>query len=135
MPGLLADVNIEGQFVVLLGVLESKEWHDLWRELNVTVYNLDDLGLPTDASDLELWQRCQERDLVLLTANRNLEGDDSLEATIRRLNRSESLPVLTLSNPLRIIQDKRYAHLVAERLCEYLIEIDRYRGTGRIFLP
>ncbi len=132
MPGLLADVNIEGQFVVLLNILQSELWMDVWQELRVSVHGLADLKLSRQVSDLELWVSCQDNDLVLLTGNRNLEGEDSLEAVIRRLNKPSSLPVFTLSDPFRVLRDNRYAHLAAERLLERLIEIENYRGAGRI---
>jgi hypothetical protein len=43
--------------------------------------------------------------------------------------------VLTLANPKRILIDKAYARRTAERILEYLIDIDQYRGTGRLFVP
>lgn len=135
MPGLVADVNIEGQVLVLIGILETAPWIDLWRELNMPVYALPDLNLSKHVSDLDLWLECQRRDIVLLTANRNLEGDDSLEATIRRLNTPSSLPVLTLSDAERILRDKQYARGMAESLLARLMEIESYRGTGRIYIP
>ena len=57
------------------------------------------LGLPYNTSDRDLWQLCQQREIVLLTANRNDEGPNSLEATIRTLNAPSSLPVLTIADP------------------------------------
>ena len=135
MPGLLADANIEGQCLVLLNILQSEFWRDVWQELRVTVCHFADLKLSKHVSDLKLWRACQDHDLVLLTGNRNLEGEDSLEAVIRRFNTPTSLPVFTLADPVLVLRDKRYAHLVAERLLERLIEIEIYRGAGRIYLP
>jgi hypothetical protein len=40
----------------------------------------------------------QAQKMILLTANRNMEGDDSLEQTIRNENTLISLPVLTIAN-------------------------------------
>jgi len=135
VQGLVADADIKGQFVVLLGILESESWIDLWHELNIAVYDLTDLDLHKRSPDLEIWQTCQEKDIVLLTANRNLEGEDSLESAIRQFNHSGALPVLTLSNPGRILRNKRHAHRTAERLFAYLLDIEKHRGAGRIYIP
>jgi hypothetical protein len=45
------------------------------------------------------------------------------------------LPVLTLANAERIRTDKRYAEQTAVRLLEYLLDIENYRGTARIYVP
>jgi hypothetical protein len=71
----------------------------------------------------------------LFTANRNQKGDDSLEATIRRENTPTSLPVLTLANAKRFEESREYAERVATRLLEYLLDIETYRGSGRLYLP
>jgi hypothetical protein len=71
----------------------------------------------------------------LLTGNRNAEGLDSLEMTIRKHNAPDSLPVLTFADLKRLKYDSGYQELVAERLLEKLIDIDALRGTSRIYLP
>jgi hypothetical protein len=71
----------------------------------------------------------------LITGNRNNDGPDSLEAVIRNENQADSLPVITISRPRRLLQDGRYAEEVAERILDYLIRIDDVRGTGRIYVP
>jgi hypothetical protein len=58
-----------------------------------------------------------------------------LEAVIRDENQPDSLPVITISRPKRLLQDRHYAELVAERIPDYLIRIDEVRGTGRIYAP
>jgi len=72
---------------------------------------------------------------VLITANRNREGEDSLEATIRRENTPTCLPVITLTDPSRIVHEKQYARRAAERLIEHLFDIEKMLGTGRLFIP
>jgi hypothetical protein len=37
-----------------------------------------------------------------------------------------------LANPNRVLQDRLYAELVAERLLEKLVAIDDFRGAGRL---
>ena len=71
----------------------------------------------------------------MITGNRNDDGPDSLEATIRNENQPDSLPVITIADTDRVLQDRPYAHTVAERLLEKLIAIDDFRGTGRIYFP
>ena len=82
-----------------------------------------------------IWQACQHQEVVLITINRNAHGPDSLEVTIRAQNTPTSLPVFTLADGDRILHDKDYAERAAKRLLEYLLEIDKVRGTGRLFLP
>jgi hypothetical protein len=73
--------------------------------------------------------------LVLVTGNRNDDGPDSLEAVIRNENQLDSLPVITIADPDRMLRDRLYADTVAERLLDYLMRIDEIRSTGRIYVP
>ena len=74
MAGIMADHNIEGHLVVLLRIWTSNAWASLWESLALEVESFDRLGLPYDTSDRELWQVCQQHDIVLITANRNDEA-------------------------------------------------------------
>ena len=40
-----------------------------------------------------------------------------------------------LADPGRVLNDRAYAEGVAEMLLERLLDIDLYRGVGRIYLP
>ena len=82
-----------------------------------------------------MWEVCQREQVVLLTANRNDAGPESLEATMQQHNTPESLSVFTLANDQRMLRDRPYAEAVADRLIEFLFDIDSYRGTGRLYLP
>src|SRR5262249_14704691 len=113
----------------------SDTWHDLWNALGLSVETFPTLGLPDDAPDALIWRTCQREQIVLITGNRNKRGPDSLEATIRNENQPDSLPVVTIADPDRVVQDRLYAEKVAERLLEKLIAIDDFRGTGRIYVP
>jgi hypothetical protein len=132
--GILADHNIEGHFRALIAIWESEPWREVWAALGFSVESFGSLGIPLDASDAQLWHTCQARGAVLLTANRNDDAPDSLEATIRRFNSETSLPVFTLANPVRFAQDRSYALEVAERLLEYLLDLDDHVGAGRIYV-
>jgi len=135
MPAVLADVNVEGQFAVLVRIWLSEAWRDVWTGLNYSLETFETLGLPRNASDTSVWQTCQSRQVVLVTANRNRRGPDSLEAAIHTLNTATSLPVITLASPERLNHDRLYAEHVAERLLDYLMTIDNYRGAGRLYVP
>jgi len=58
-----------------------------------------------------------------------------LEAVIRGENRPDSLPIVTIGNADRVLPDRHYAELVAERLLEKSIAIDDFRGAGRLYVP
>lgn len=135
MPAIMADHDIEGQVQVLLRLLTSGEWRRLWTELAVRVESFASLGVSLDIADAELWRLCQTGQVILITGNRNQEGPESFAAVIQVENTSISLPVLTVGEPRRIFSRGMYAHRVAERLLEYLIDIDNLRGTGRLYLP
>jgi hypothetical protein len=93
------------------------------------------LGLSADASDAQLWQACQQHDIVLITANRNKDGLDSLEAIIATQNEPHHLPVFTVSNADQILTDREYGMRVVRQLLEFLFDLDNLRGTGRLYLP
>ncbi len=135
MRGILADNNVTGHFQVLRRFLNDESRREFWNQLNCLTPTFEDLGLPPDSSDLVVWKKCQDLGLVLLTANRNAKGLESLEWTIRTYSNPESLPVFTVANPKRMLQEKSYGERVADRLLEYLIDMENYRGTGRIYLP
>lgn len=82
-----------------------------------------------------VWDLCQERELVLITNNRNADDADSLEMTIRQRNTQSKLPVLTIANPEHIRRSRDYAQRVVESLLDALERIESLRGTGRLYLP
>jgi hypothetical protein len=135
MPSVMADHDVEGQVRILLRILMSDDWLEFWLELGYQIVSFASLGIATNIADIDLWRLCQERDIVLITGNRNKEGPESLEATIEQLATPESLPVLTIGEPNRIFSSREYAHRAAERLLAYLDRMDHLRGTGRLFLP
>lgn len=135
MLGILADNNDEGHVNLLLQIVQSSPYRDVWTEMAVVIHSFESLEVARDAPDSDLWKTCQYHDVVLITANRNKLGDVSLEATIQQYNLSRSLPVFTLANPERILRDRNYAEIVALQMLERLLDIDMYRGTGRIYLP
>ncbi len=135
MKGILADINVQGQVSVLLLLLESETWRSLWTALGLRALTFADVGLAPDTSDSIVWQLCQDQGLVLVTANRNDDGPDSLEATLREHNTATSLPVITLADAEAVRHSRAYADQVVESLLAYLIQIDNCRGTGRLYVP
>jgi hypothetical protein len=135
VKGILADINIQGHVELLRHVWESATWREVWTSLAAPLHTFARLGLPANASDAAVWQFCQQNELVLLSANRNQEGPDCLESTIRNHNTPNSLPVFTLADADRVQQSRIYREEVAVRLLEYFLDINRLRGTGRMYVP
>jgi hypothetical protein len=131
---ILADNDVTGAVAALRRVLQSGEWADYSALLDLRFINFEELGLARDASDRAIWQACQAASAILITANR-AGGPDSLETTIDELSGHDSLPVVTLADPQRILRDSLYAEASALRLLDYLDRISSLRGTGRLFIP
>ena len=83
MKGLLADVNNVKQVRVLVMLMQEDARLEFWQHLALTVPGFADFGLNPRSPDVDVWRVCQAEELVLITANRNDDGPDSLEATIR----------------------------------------------------
>jgi len=135
MRGILADINAGKHVRAIVSVLTSDAWRDVWNSLGLSVAGFPALALSYDSPDAVIWKTCQREKLVLITGNRNDDGPDSLEAVIRGENQPDSLPVITLADPDRVLRDRLYAERVAEQILDYLMRIDEFRGTGRVYAP
>jgi hypothetical protein len=135
VKGLLADVNNVKQVRILLMLLQEEPRREFWLHLGLSAPTFAEVGLHPRSPDTDVWLTCQAEQLILITANRNDDGPDSLEATIRNLGTLQSLPVFTLADANRVLSERTYAELVADRLLEYLYDMDNLRGAGRLFLP
>ena len=135
MLRIMADHDVEGHQSRMRAKLEDGSWSEFWAGLDVSVHSFGEFGLSRSTPDAEVWRVCQGRQIVLFTGNRNMESDDSLEATIRRYGTADNLPVFTVADALRVLSDNLYMERVAVKLIELLMDIDRYRGTGRVYLP
>jgi predicted nuclease of predicted toxin-antitoxin system len=131
MSAILVDHDIEGQAMLLWAQISSEGWPDLFPLRFVRFIDVD---LPYSSTDREVWRFAQQNDMVLLTGNRNMKDEDSLEKTIRDENRLTSLPVLTVGNVDRMVQ-KEYRDRCQSRLLEIVLYLDNYIGAGRIFIP
>ena len=67
MAAIMADHDIEGQVRVLLRLLTSAAWYEVWHELAVRVESFASLGLPENTSNVALWQFCQTQQIILIT--------------------------------------------------------------------
>jgi hypothetical protein len=135
VKGILADVNVQGPVEDLVREMQGAKWVEFWTHLGLALFHFEDLGLRQDATDLQIWRKCQENQLILITDNRNKTSPDSFEATIQQHNVPESLPVFTIADLRKFRKSRTYAELVLERLYERLLDIDNLRGTGRLYLP
>ena len=135
VKGLVADANIQGQVKHLAQRMQGEAWADFWESLGLVLHTFEDVGLSASSTDLEVWNVCQAEELILITDNRNLDADDSLEATIRRNNTPESLPVFTLADMAEFRRNNFYVERTVEALYDYLLRLDEIRGSGRLYLP
>ena len=135
MKGILADINIAGQVRTLVDTFyASEEWSDLWNSLEIPCLFFAHVGLDRRAPDDVVWQTCQDNELVLITGNRNHDGPTSLEATIRERLKPDSLPVVTVSRPKSLGLNAAYTAKVGIQLLDYLLNIDKHYGTGRLYV-
>ena len=135
MPRIMADNDVLGHVRILVQICESPPWDEFWRESHCQLLAFADLDLAENHTDLRVWEMCQEHGIVLITGNRNAEGPESLEMTLRQHNNPRCLPVLTLADQDRIMRDRAYAETVVETLLGILFDLDNLRGTGRLFVP
>jgi hypothetical protein len=131
---ILTDNDVVGAVRVFRRILASPEWMGLTRALALEFIELQDVELPADAPDVAVWQRSQEVGALLITGNRS-SGEGSLDQTIAEQGSSESLPVLTIGDPRRVIRDPVYARACALSLLDFVDRIETLRGTGRLFIP
>jgi hypothetical protein len=128
---VLADHHLEGQAALLFGILAREGWLAL---LPFRLVTFAEVNLPVDSSDRTVWRFAQTQQMVLLTGNRNMKGQDSLEQTIRDENTSTSLPVVTIASIDRL-EERLYRERCAERLAEIAVDLDNLLGSGRLFIP
>lgn len=127
----LIDYNLRGQAALLWGTIASEGWLEL---MPIRFVEFEEVGLLEDSSDRLVWKVAQENQMIILTANRNMKGDDSLEQVIREENTLQALPVVTIGNKERL-DEQNYRDRCASRLVEILLDIENYKGVGRVYIP
>lgn len=103
--------------------------------MTVEFITFAEVKLPSNSSDRKVWRFARENKMLLLTANRSMKGKDSLEQVIREENTSNSLPVITIGNPDRLLHESDYRERCIESIIEIALGIDVYLGSRRIFVP
>lgn len=124
---ILVDYNLTGYVILFQGTLAVDGWLDL---LSIRFVTLQEAGLAADTNDRIIWQFAQSNQMLLLTANRNAKGEDSLEQTIREEGTSTSLPVITIGNLDRLVE-REYREQCSARLADIVLSIENYLGVSR----
>ena len=127
----LVDYNLDGYALVLLGILAKRSWLEL---LSISFITFREAGLPIDSSDRIVWRYAQANQMMILTANRNMKGEDSLERVMREENTPASFPVITIGD-LDRLDEFDYRERCVDRLIEIVLDIENYIGVGRQFIP
>jgi hypothetical protein len=128
----LVDHNLRGHAVLLSGSILNGGWLD-WVPIRFVTF--DEMSLPINSDDREVWQLAQLNQMILLTANRSMKGENSLEQVMREEITSASLPVITIGDPDRLLSEPEYRERCAIRLVEIVLDVDGYRGVSRLFIP
>lgn len=128
----LIDHNLERHAVVLLGNIANQGWLE---NISISFISFQEVELSVDSNDRVVWRVAQANQMILLTANRRMKGKDALEKVLREENTSNSLPVITIGNADRVLDERTYRDQCVDRLLEIVIDIENYMGVGRLFIP
>jgi hypothetical protein len=128
----LIDHNLERHAVILLGNLASQGWLEV---IPIRFASFQEVELDIDSNDRMVWRVAQANQMILLTANRKMKGKDALEKVLREENKPDSLPVITIGNADRVLDERAYRDQCLDRLLEIVIDVENYRGVGRLFIP
>lgn len=128
----LIDHNLGGHAEILLGTIASQGWLEL---LPIQFVTFKEINLPINSSDRTAWRLAQTNQMILLTANRSMKGEESLEQVLREENTAGSLPVATIGDAKRLLTDRTYRNLAADRIIEIALDIETWMGSGRVFVP
>ncbi|MEQ8540723.1 MAG: ACP S-malonyltransferase [Coleofasciculus sp. D1-CHI-01] len=128
----LIDHNLGGHAEILLGNLASQGWLEL---LPIRFVTFKEINLSIDSNDRIVWRTAQANQMILLTANRSMKGENSLEQVLREENTVNSLPVMTIGDTDRFLADRAYRNRCVDRILEIVLDIENWMGVGRIFIP
>lgn len=129
---LLIDHNLEGHALILLGNIANQGWLEL---LPINFVTFKEIDVSIDSSDRTVWRIAQANQMILMTANRSMKGEDSLEQVLREENTPNSFPVITIGSLDRLLDERDYRNRCVDRLLEILLDIENYMGVGRLFIP
>jgi hypothetical protein len=128
----LVDHNFKGHARILLGSIASQGWLDV---VPIRFVMFEEVGLSIDSNDRVVWRVAQENQMILFTANRSMKDEDSLEQVMREENTQNSLPVVTIGNADRVLNDSSYRERCVDRIVEIAIYTANYMGARRVFIP
>lgn len=131
MTTILLDHNLSGDAVFLERSLAKIGWLEL---VPIRFVTFAEVGLPVESNDRVVWRFVQEKGMLLLTDNRNMQGEDSLEQTLREEVVEGSLPVITIGSRDKL-ENVDYRDKCANRLAEIIIDLDQNLGCNRLFIP
>jgi len=100
---VLVDYNLNNEAIIFSGSIALRRWLYI---VAIELVTFADVGLPADSEDRIVWRFAQANQMLLLTANRNAKGEDSLERVAQR-----SVCVKKIRQPH--CQLSRLAHSVA----------------------
>ncbi len=132
MQIVLSDHNCEGQAAAIFHALRRLGYLPL---VPLELRLFPDVGLPYDANDARVWRLCQHGYLLLTGNRRTVAGEQALETVLRQYSDEESLPVVTIGNLERVLVDSTYCQRCAEGLAEIVLDLARYRGVSRLYIP
>jgi hypothetical protein len=115
----LVDHNLGGHVEVLLGSIANQGWLEL---LSIHFVTFKELDLAINSDDRVVWRLAQKNQMILLTANRSMKGEDSLEQVLREENTVDSFPVITIGDADRLLVDRVYRNRCADRILEVLLD-------------
>lgn len=128
----LVDHNLGGHADLLLGNIASQGWLEL---IEIRFITFKEINLSIDSNDRTVWQFAQSNQMILLTANRSMKGENSLEQVLREENTPDSFPVVTIGDANRFLTDRVYRNRCADRILEILLDLENWMGVGRLFVP
>ncbi len=128
----LIDHNLGGHAEILLGNIASQGWLEL---LPIRFVTFKEMNLSIDSNDQVVWRIAQANQMILLTANRSMKDEDSLEQVLREENTVDSLPLITIGDADRFLTDRAYRNRCVDRILEILLDIENSMGVGRLFVP
>jgi hypothetical protein len=67
---VLLDHHMKKQGILLWATMGSEGWLKL---LDIPMLTFENVGLPIDSNDRDVWRFAQGKQLILLTGNRNIE--------------------------------------------------------------
>jgi hypothetical protein len=128
----LIDHNLGGQAEILFGTIASQGWLEL---LPIRFVTFKEMDLSIDSNDRVVWRIAQENQMILLTANRSMKGEEALEQVLREENTADAFPVITIGDADRFLVDRVYRNRCVDRILAILLDIENWLGTGRLFIP